>query len=380
VIRDWLVLDPVDLRGRRPFRPDAVFARYLLAPHDSTPPVAGEELRGEIEGKVAAWTSRTAAEDGTLDVHGSAWAYGVVEVLDTGVRLLEARGATTVFVDGIAFAGDVYGYGTPGVPVVLRAGRNEVYATGLRSLALRLRSPARAIDIAAEDSTVPDLVRGERPTGAVGVVLVCAQDAPSGALRLEASAKGFTIAPLDLAEGLAPLAVRKVALALSGGAIDIVEDSAEIELVLRRASGEELARTRLRLNVRAPGTLRVATYTSDVDGAALAYALVPPSGEPRAGTRGLVLSLHGAGVTALGQASCYEPKADFWIVAPENRRPYGFDWQDWGRRDAYDVLDLALARSGADLARIYVTGHSMGGHGTWSLAANDPDRFAACAP
>ena len=29
---EWLVLAPVDGRGRRPFRPDAVFARHLLDP------------------------------------------------------------------------------------------------------------------------------------------------------------------------------------------------------------------------------------------------------------------------------------------------------------------------------------------------------------
>ncbi len=380
VIRDWLVLEPVDLRGRRPFRPDAVFARHLLAPRESVPPVAGEIVRGEIEGKESAWTARAASEDGTLDVQGSAWAHGAIEVAESQVRLLEARGATTVFVDGVAYAGDVYGYGTPGVPVLLRAGRNEVYATGLRSLSLRLRRPDRAIDIAAGDLTLPDLVRGELPSGGLGVVLVCAQDSPSGALRLEASGPGLTIAPLDLVEGLAPLAIRKVALTLSGGRVESAEDGVEIELVLRRASGEELARSRARLEVRAGGTLRRSTYVSEVDGAALPYALVPPSGEPRTGTPGLVLSLHGAGVSALGQASSYAPKIDFWIVAPENRRPYGFDWQDWGRRDAYDVMGLALARSGADRLRVCVTGHSMGGHGSWHLVANDPDRFAACAP
>jgi len=41
-----------------------------------------------------------------------------------------------------------------------------------------------------------------------------------------------------------------------------------------------------------------------------------------------------------------------------------------------DVLDYTLARGN----RVYLTGHSMGGHGTWHLAANDPDRFLAIAP
>ena len=93
-----------------------------------------------------------------------------------------------------------------------------------------------------------------------------------------------------------------------------------------------------------------------------------------------MLTLHGAGVDAWGQAGCYAPKPDLWIVAPTNRRSFGFDWQDWGRRDAYDVLERELAATGAAEERVYVTGHSMGGHGTWHLAANDPDRFAACAP
>ena len=78
----------------------------------------------------------------------------------------------------------------------------------------------------------------------------------------------------------------------------------------------------------------------------------------------LILSLHGAGVHPWGQASSYAPKPDFWVVATTNRRKFGFDWQDWGRRDAYDVLAVALLISGVDRRYVYVTGHSMGGHGT----------------
>ena len=44
------------------------------------------------------------------------------------------------------------------------------------------------------------------------------------------------------------------------------------------------------------------------------------------------------------------------------------------------MIERALALSGAARGRLYLTGHSMGGHGTWHLAANDPDRFAAIAP
>ena len=68
------------------------------------------------------------------------------------------------------------------------------------------------------------------------------------------------------------------------------------------------------------------------------------------------------------------------IVAPTNRRRFGFDWEDWGRRDAIEVLDLARRAFGTDPSRTYLTGHSMGGHGTWHLGVTFPERFAAIAP
>lgn len=44
------------------------------------------------------------------------------------------------------------------------------------------------------------------------------------------------------------------------------------------------------------------------------------------------------------------------------------------------LLDEVTAAYRADTDRIYVTGLSMGGFGTWSLGIAYPDRFAALAP
>ncbi len=93
-----------------------------------------------------------------------------------------------------------------------------------------------------------------------------------------------------------------------------------------------------------------------------------------------MLTLHGAGVEAIGQAEAYAPKSGLQIIAPTNRRPYGFDWEDWGRIDAIEVLDVAQRVFKTDPRRTYLTGHSMGGHGTWHLGVTYPDRFAAIAP
>jgi predicted peptidase len=48
--------------------------------------------------------------------------------------------------------------------------------------------------------------------------------------------------------------------------------------------------------------------------------------------------------------------------------------------DVMGVLDQVLARYKGDPKRVYLTGISLGGFGTWYLAAKHPERFAAMAP
>ena len=44
------------------------------------------------------------------------------------------------------------------------------------------------------------------------------------------------------------------------------------------------------------------------------------------------------------------------------------------------MLDEVIRDYGGDARRVYVTGQSMGGVGTWGLIAAHPDRFAAAVP
>ncbi|MEZ5975322.1 MAG: hypothetical protein R3E96_10910 [Planctomycetota bacterium] len=44
---------------------------------------------------------------------------------------------------------------------------------------------------------------------------------------------------------------------------------------------------------------------------------------------------------AISQARAYQAKDWATVVAATNRRPFGFDWEDWGRMDALEVLGLA---------------------------------------
>jgi len=47
---------------------------------------------------------------------------------------------------------------------------------------------------------------------------------------------------------------------------------------------------------------------------------------------------------------------------------------------AVELLDTIIKETNADPKRVYVGGFSMGGYGTWDIAARFPERFAAAVP
>lgn len=55
-------------------------------------------------------------------------------------------------------------------------------------------------------------------------------------------------------------------------------------------------------------------------------------------------------------------------------------WQLWHDDAVLALLDAVCAELKVDPARVYLSGLSMGGYGTWSLALRHPQRFAAIVP
>jgi predicted peptidase len=101
----------------------------------------------------------------------------------------------------------------------------------------------------------------------------------------------------------------------------------------------------------------------------------------------LMVFLHGAGergndlkkVKVHGPAKIVETKKDFPFILVSPPCPKGVWWPEKVEVLIALVDDIA-ARYKVDKKRIYLTGLSMGGYGTWALAAQYPDRFAAIAP
>jgi len=139
----------------------------------------------------------------------------------------------------------------------------------------------------------------------------------------------------------------------------------------------------------APG-MQVEQSLATSDGGAMPYLLyLPKNYGKRAKKVPMMLFLHGRGesdgplsiVTKWGPprrlaagehmpylvASPQCPRSSFWSKADQQRR-------------LLELLEHITKTYQVDTDRIYLTGLSMGGYGTWRLAADHPTMFAAAAP
>jgi dienelactone hydrolase len=382
VLREGLAIRSSGRSARTAFHTDAIEALFVAGRWSA--PVAGATVTMP-NGTNRVWEPVVAKADGSFTnaaLRGGYVYLPYVSAIDE-VLLLKASGHSMVYVNGEPRTGDPYGNGSVALPVQVRRGTNEfLFASGRGSLRVRLAKAAKPIVIDLRDSTLPDLITGERNDVWGAVLVVNSTTNRIEHLMLTASGKGARTTSTGL-PAIPPLATRKVGFQIrhSGKANT---NRIELNLTLaHRPAGRTLIEdtTKVSLRLRRPDQTRRETFISRIDGSVQYYALNPA--QPLTKNHpplALVMSTHGASVEAQGQADSYAPKTWAHLVAPTNRRPYGFDWEDWGRMDALEVLDLAQRKLGTDPSRTYLTGHSMGGHGTWQLGATFPDRFAALAP
>lgn len=116
------------------------------------------------------------------------------------------------------------------------------------------------------------------------------------------------------------------------------------------------------------------------------FLLYLPKDYHESGTYPLLLFLHGAGERGdneMDKVKIHGPpkliaagkEFPFIVVSPQCGRD---GW--WDPASLSNLLDHIEANYRVDKNRIYVTGLSMGGFGTWALAMRQPERFAAIAP
>jgi predicted peptidase len=100
----------------------------------------------------------------------------------------------------------------------------------------------------------------------------------------------------------------------------------------------------------------------------------------------VILFLHGAGesgdnlevVKKHGPPKLVAASKEFPFIIVSPQCPSRAE--GWNAEVLAALLDEVIAKYRVDPDRVYLTGLSMGGFGTWNLAAAYPDRFAAIAP
>jgi poly(3-hydroxybutyrate) depolymerase len=128
-------------------------------------------------------------------------------------------------------------------------------------------------------------------------------------------------------------------------------------------------------------------YRSAVDNTLQPYRLFIPESYDASKPTPLVVALHGMGgdenslfdTYANGLLKREAGRAGFLVVCPKGRDSASM-YRGAAEQDVLDAMANVQRTYRVDATRIYLMGHSMGAYGTWSIAMNHPEIFAALGP
>lgn len=376
VLRDWRIVELVGEYGRNPLQRDPIEAQ-LTSP-DWKHPEVGQSADPSRE-DAPLWRATSFSNDGELNTIAlrGGYAAAVVDSLTEQVALLSASGHAAVVVNGEWRTGDPYALGWLRIPVQLKKGRNEfLFHLASAKLRAKLEPPPAPQLFVTEDVTAPNLIAGEDQSlwAAIPITNAATKTLTKPVLMAKASTGDVSFTPL---ESIGPLTTYKAPFRLPVVAAEAGQEL-KFHLELRTAlDSPALASHEITLRCVAPGEMQLRTFVSRIDGGVQRYAILPAKGVAAQTKPGILLALHGAGQSCLDLLNKREALPWAQLVAPENRRPYGFDWEDWGAIDAEEALADARQHVPHDATKNYIAGHEMGGHGALVLTSRRPDRFAA---
>ncbi len=357
---------------------------YKLYTNTLQKPVEGESLGVDEDGEALTWQSVIAdslhrlrpamrlQRGGRRRFRGN-YTYLTYNADKARSALLNIKGNSFLFFNGQLHTGDPYGAGWLYIPVQLKKGLNELYVRGGFQTIASLIFPDKPAIINTEDPTLPSIVLTRKNNDLRGAVVILNTSARElKGLQIKSSLEGREM--LTTVPSIPAMSSRKVSFGFNAENVS-KKDKYECKLALIQKA-KTLDEKIISIDAVEPSDHYSETFTSDIDGSLQYYAVTPQSPSPEPG-QALFLSVHGAGVEAIGQARAYKSKDWGTLVAATNRRPRGFNWEDWGRLDALEVLNIATKEFKPDPQHIYLTGHSMGGHGTWFLGATYPGKWAA---
>ena len=337
------------------------------------------------------WKSATPGPEGILDSpKGGVMLYAVKKhVFEEETRLVaHVQPAYDVRIGDLRQPGDVYKSGRHRVPFQVPAGEHVVIVRGTGGKGAVQAQFSRTSDEVVfnpADLLAPSLPSGESEVAPLGIPVLnlrgeSALDVTARVLESEhllASENSHPALPGGASSQLVFLLQPKEAWPEEGTTLTVELEITSADLAWPYRHSLEL--TTVDGTPEATGPFR-RTFISSMDHSVQFFGERRPPGVDSDASYGLALSLHGASVNAYNLAGDYSARDWAYVATATNRRPFGFDWQAWGRRDAIEVLEHVMQHRSIDPTRVHLTGHSMGGHGTWHVGTLFPDRFAVIGP
>lgn len=378
---EGLVVGPCHQYGREAIYTDQV--TYQIIQKTFVTPAEGKTALTDAKGQELKWQKVVA--DTSKRFRSSAMSNGYLYLTYNSpkekVALLHVAGQAGLYLNGVPRGGDANRYGYMYSPVKLKKGLNEILVrVGMggrfQGITAELIFPEKNILLSTPDITLPYIVLQEKTQPLLGgIVLFNLTDKLLTNLQIKATIQGKEV--ITNVPAITAFNSRKVGFQMDASAVSQKgEIACELTLI---QNGKNVDQTTIMLQAVNNSEHYSGTFVSAIDGSVQYYGVAPQKGG-HTDTASLFLSVHGAGVEAIGQARAYKPKDWGTLIAPTNRRPRGFNWEDWGRLDALEVLEIGKNKFKPHPQKIYLTGHSMGGHGTWYLGATYPGKWAGIAP
>ena len=127
-------------------------------------------------------------------------------------------------------------------------------------------------------------------------------------------------------------------------------------------------------------------YRSAVDNTLQPYRIFIPTSYNSSKPTPLLVALHGMGGDENSMFDGYKEtlkreaeRVGFIVACPKGRDTASM-YRGSAEQDVLDVIKEVERDYRIDRSRVYLMGHSMGGYGTWSVAMDHPELFAALGP
>ena len=383
----WLVAGPFAAAGENALFHDQLGDEAFSNPRGGEIAVAGSNVR---------WQASLPSADGVFDL-GAMWkghdrsaAYAYSEILSAdgkpAVITLGSGPEVQLRLNGeLLFESRLSRKPESNRDMVvlpLRKGVNRLMiktiGAGDWKLQYSLHRPEADLFINQAAAIIPDFRSGVRMSGAWGQIEVA--NASGGELKdvvVELQGNDYVLPSASGKVDVAAGEVTRIPFWIAGNSP--VSGQTIGPLRIRVSAGSDSQNFDVTPSIRKPEEYFVTTYRSFVDGSVQPFSVLLPVSFDPGKVYPLILLLHGAHVTSWGQnIISYDAKDWALQVAVHDRGNNRY--RDIGEVDLDEVLSEVKRLYRIDQDRIYLSGHSMGGYGTWFQATHRPDLWASVSP